>query len=243
MDAFDPFGSDDPPPATNLLAPVIGSGLSQGTSPSSAPLATSVASTVPSTDSPFPILPMGVVAASAGGTTLGTSTASSSNEAFASAAAPAGTMSATPAGTMLATPAGTMSATPAGTMSTGSRIGDYSTLSSGEPWSTELSIFPQNASSVDENAFAETGAAVTSGGPTYNYETASFDEPQQRPFEDSKTAEAAFGEFLSQGNFASFEATLAPAEIIQTNLAAGLIDGKKVSIVSISKTKEDFDPG
>ena len=159
MDAFDPFGSDDPPPVTNLLAPVIGSGLSQGTSPSAAPPATSVASTVPSINSPFPILSTGALPASACGTTLGPSTASSSNEAFASAA----------------TPAGTMSATPAGTMSTGSRIGDYSTLSSGEPWSTELSIFPQNASSVDENAFAETGAAVTSGGPTYNYETASFD--------------------------------------------------------------------
>ena len=213
MDAFDPFGYDDPPPATNLLAPVIGSSLSQGTSPSAAPLTTSVASTVPSIDSPLPIFPTGALPASAGGTTLGPSTASSSNEAFASSA----------------TPAGTMSAMPAGTMSTGSGIGNYSTLSSGEPLSAEQSVFPQNTSSLDENAFAEIGAAVTSGGPTYNYETASFDEPQQKPFEDSKTAEGTSGDFPSQGNFASFEATLAPAEIIQTNLAAGLIDGNKVS--------------
>ena len=34
MDAFDPFGSDDPPPALNLLAPVIGGNINQGPSPS-----------------------------------------------------------------------------------------------------------------------------------------------------------------------------------------------------------------
>ena len=196
MDAFDPFGSDDSPPGTNLLAPVIGGGLNQGTSPLAAPLAPSAASAEASSDLPSPIFPMGVPTASSGEATLGRNTSSTtSGEA-------------------------------------GNR--DYSTISSGEPFSTVQSVFPQNESSVNENNFAgaEAVAAVTAGDPIYNYDTASFEE-SPKPFADSNTAVGISGEFPPPGNFANFEANLAPAEIVQTNPVAGLIDGNKVSIEQV----------
>ena len=188
MDAFDPFGSDNPPLATNLLAPVMGSSLNQGISPLATP--SSAASVVPSTDLPVPILPMGAPIASAGEGSFGPNYSS---------------------------------ATPglvAGTMCSGAENKDYSILSSAESFSTGQSVFSQNVSSMDENT--EAVAPVATGGPNYNYETASFEEPQG-PFGDSSTAPTP------AGNFANFEATLAPAEIVQTNLAAGLVESNKVS--------------
>ena len=190
MDAFDPFGSDDSPPLTNLLAPIIGGGLNQGTSPLGAPLAPSAAST----DSPSPSFSMGVSIASSGVITSSPNISST-------------------------IPGAIMSA------DTGNR--DYSILSSGEALSTENSVFSQNTISENENTFPEAEAALTAGGPTYNYETASFEEPL-KPFADSNKAEGISGDFAPPGNFANFEANLTPAEIVQTNPVAGPIDSNKV---------------
>ena len=93
---------------------------------------------------------------------------------------------------------------------------------------------------MNENTCAEAKAvaAVTAGGSIYNYETASFEE-SPRPFVDSNNiAEGICGEFPPPGNFANFEANLAPAEIAQTNHVAGLIDSNKVSKFGASLNSE-----
>ena len=55
--------------------------------------------------------------------------------------------------------------------------------------------------------------------PVYNYETASFEEPPLKPIRNSNSAEE---------NFANFDQALAPADVIPSNLAAGLVDNNKV---------------
>ena len=172
MDAFDPFGSDDPPPALNLLAPVIGGNINQGPSPSAAPLPISVNPLFPSTG-----LPIGASTASDVDPTLGSNSTSLTND-------------------------------------------------GSQPFATGQSVFPQNSSSMVEETSAGSGAADLNGALTYNYETASFGEPL-KPFEDTNRAGETSEGFPGLGNF---EATLAPAEIVETNLAAGLVGNSKVSM-------------
>ena len=91
---------------------------------------------------------------------------------------------------------------------------NYSSM--GDLFSTQHSDQSLDVTSPGESAQAQDGPTIST--PVYNYETASFEEPK-KPIGDSNSAEE---------NFANFDEALAPADVIPSNFAAGLVDNNKV---------------
>ena len=87
----------------------------------------------------------------------------------------------------------------------------------GDLFSTQHSYQSYDVTSPGESAPAQDGLTIST--PVYNYETASFEEPPQKPIRNSNSAEE---------NFANFNQALAPADVIPTNFEAGLVDNNKV---------------
>ena len=92
---------------------------------------------------------------------------------------------------------------------------NYSSM--GDLFSTQHSYQSYDVTSPGESAPAQDGLTIST--PGYNYETASFEEAPQKPIENSNSAEETF---------ANFDQTLAPADVVPSNLAAGLVDNNKV---------------
>ena len=95
---------------------------------------------------------------------------------------------------------------------------NYSSM--GDLFSTQHSYQSYDVTSPGESAPAQDGLTIST--PVYNYETASFEEPPQKPIRNSNSAEE---------NFANFNQALAPADVIPTNFEAGLVDNNKVGKV------------
>ena len=87
----------------------------------------------------------------------------------------------------------------------------------GDLFSTQHSDQSLDVTSPSESAQAQDGPTIST--PVYNYETASFEEPPQKPIRNFNSAEE---------NFANFDEALAPADVIPSNFAAGLVDNNKV---------------
>ena len=97
---------------------------------------------------------------------------------------------------------------------------NYSSM--GDLFSTQHSDQSLDVTSPGESAQAQDGPTIST--PVYNYETASFEEPPQKPIGDSNSAEE---------NFANFDEALAPADVIPSNFAAGLVDNNKVGKLNL----------
>ena len=93
---------------------------------------------------------------------------------------------------------------------------NYSSM--GDLFSTQHGDHSHDVTSPGESVLAQDGPTTIST-PVYNYETASFEEPPQKPIRNSNSAEE---------NFANFNQALAPADVIPTNFEAGLVDNNKV---------------
>ena len=91
----------------------------------------------------------------------------------------------------------------------------YSSM--GDLFSTQHSYQSYDVTSPGESAPAQDGLTIST--PVYNYETASFEEPPQKPIRNSNSAEE---------NFANFDEAVAPADVIPSNFEAGLVDNNKV---------------
>ena len=92
---------------------------------------------------------------------------------------------------------------------------NYSSM--GDLFSTQHSDQSLDVTSPGESVLAQDGPTIST--PVYNYKTASFEEPPQKPIRNSNSAEE---------NFANFNQALAPADVIPTNFEAGLVDNNKV---------------
>ena len=92
---------------------------------------------------------------------------------------------------------------------------NYSNM--GDLFSTPHSDQSLDVTSPGESVLAQDGPTIST--PVYNYKTASFEEPPQKPIRNSNSAEE---------NFANFNQALAPADVIPTNFEAGLVDNNKV---------------
>ena len=93
---------------------------------------------------------------------------------------------------------------------------NYSSM--GDLFSTQHSDQSLDVTSPGESVLAQDGPTTIST-PVYNYETASFEEPPQKPIRNSNSAEE---------NFANFDEAVAPADVIPSNFEAGLVDNNKV---------------
>ena len=93
----------------------------------------------------------------------------------------------------------------------------------GDLFSTQHSDQSLDVTSPGESILAQDGPTTIST-PVYNYETASFEEPPQKPIRNFNPAEE---------NFANFDEALAPADVIPSNFAAGLVDNNKVGKLNL----------
>ena len=94
--------------------------------------------------------------------------------------------------------------------------------SMGDLFSTQHSDQSLDVTSPGESVLAQDEPTIST--PVYNYETASFEEPPKKSIGDSNSAEE---------NFANFDEALAPADVIPTNFAAGLVDNNKVGKLNL----------
>ena len=92
---------------------------------------------------------------------------------------------------------------------------NYSSM--GDLFSTQHTDQSFDITSPGESVLPQNGPTIST--PVYNYETASFEEPPKKSIGDSNSAEE---------NFANFDQALAPADVIPSNFAAGLVDNNKV---------------